>query len=77
MLQNEIKDSAFEAYLLTKENQFLTAAVGSWKITCARSYMCVVLELLSNGGLNCFSQHVLPKLGKITATCPKSVKRAK
>ena len=36
--------------------------------------MCVVLEFLSNGGLNCFLQHVLPELSKITVTCPQSVK---
>ena len=37
--------------------------------------MHVVLELLSNGeGLNRFLQHVLPKLSKITLTCPKTVK---
>ena len=36
--------------------------------------MCMVLEFLSNGGLNCFLQHVLPELSKITVTCPQSVK---
>ena len=37
--------------------------------------LCSVLEFFSNGdGLDCFSHHVLPKLGKITGTCSKSVK---
>ena len=36
----------------------------------------MVLDFLSNGkGLDCFSRHVLPKLGKITVTCIKSVER--
>ena len=40
--------------------------------------MGVVLEFLSNGkGLNRFSWHVLPKLSKITVTCPKGIKRTK
>ena len=35
----------------------------------------MVLEFLSGGeGLDCFSEHNLPKPNKITVTCPKSVK---
>ena len=38
--------------------------------------MHVFLEFLSNEeGLNRFSRHVLPKLSKITLTCPKWAKR--
>ena len=38
--------------------------------------LCVVLEFLSNGeGLDCFLRHVLPKLSKVTVTCPQSVKK--
>ena len=66
MLQKEIKDWAFEAYLLTKENQFLIAADWSMDPDFVPDLMRVVLEFLSNGGLNCFSWHVLPKASKIT-----------
>ena len=55
-------------------NQFLIPA--DWIIEnnlC--QILCVVLEFLSNGeGLEWFLQQNLPKLGKITVTCPKSVK---
>ena len=35
----------------------------------------MVLEFLSNGeALDCLSQHNLPKLSKITVSCPESVK---
>ena len=38
----------------------------------------MVLEFLSNGeGLDCFLRYVLPKLSKVTVTCPKSVKKTK
>ena len=39
-------------------------------------FMRVVLEFFSNGkGLKCFLWHVLPKLSKITVTCPKVSKK--
>ena len=37
MLQKEIKDWAFQAYLLTKETSSWFQLIGSWKMTCARS----------------------------------------
>ena len=38
--------------------------------------LCVVLEFWSNGeGLDCFSQHLLPKLSKVFVTCPQSVRK--
>ena len=41
-----------------------------------RQILCVVLKFFSNGeGLDCFLRHVLPKLGKVTVTCPQSVKK--
>ena len=46
VLQKEIKDWAFEAYLLTDETISWFSLIESLKITfeSARSYVCVVLE---------------------------------
>ena len=40
-----------------------------------RQILCVVLEFLSNRDLDCFPWYFLPKLSKITVTCPQSVKK--
>ena len=74
LLQKEIKDWTFEAYLLTEETSSRFLLTESLKMTCARSYAWF-LNFLSNGeGLDCLSRYVLPKLSKITVTCPKLVK---
>ena len=71
VLQIKIKDCIFEVYLLTEEPNSWFPLIESWKMTCARSYVWF-LNFLSNGvGLDCFLQPVLPKLSKITVTCPK------
>ena len=70
MLQKAMKDWTFEAYLLTEKPTSWFPLTESLKITCARWYTCFVRE-----GLDCFSwPNVLPKISKITVTCPKSVK---
>ena len=39
-IQKEIKDSAFEAYLLTKETSSWFPLIESLKMTYARSHVC-------------------------------------
>ena len=74
MLQKEIKDWTFNTYLLTEESSSWFLLIGSLRINLCQ-ILCMVLEFLSNEeGLHCFSQHNLPKLSKITVTCPESVK---
>ena len=73
VLQKEIKDWTFEVYLLTEETSFSFSLFESLKMTFARSY-ALFLNILSNReGLDWFLWHVLPKLCKITVTCPKWV----
>ena len=46
-------------------------------MTCARSYAWFFIFLSNEEGLDSLSWHVLPKLSKITVTCPKLVKENK
>ena len=69
VLQKEIKDWTYKAYLVTEETSSWFPLIES---------LIVVLEFLSNGeSLNCFSWYVLPRLSKVTVTCPQSVKKNK
>ena len=66
----------FEACLLTKETSSWFLLIGSLKMTYARSYArgsWIFFE--RREGLNRFLWHVLPKVSKITVTCPKVSKR--
>ena len=67
VLQEEIKDWTFEAFLSTEETNSWFLLIESLKMTCARSYVWFL------NFLDCFSWHVFPKLSNITMTCPKSV----
>ena len=71
VLQKEIKDWTFKAYLLNADTSSWFPLIESLKITYARTY----------GGswifTDCFSWHVLPKLSEITVICSKSVKENK
>ena len=76
VLQIEIKEWNFEAYLLTEEPISWLLLIESWKMTCTRSYGCFLIFLSNSVGLDCFLQpNVLPKHSKITVTCPKSEKK--
>ena len=66
VLQREIKDRTFKAYLLTVETAFWFPLTQSLKITCARSYAWFL-----NFYWIVFLWHVSPKFSKITTTCPK------
>ena len=73
MLQKAMKDWTFEAYLLTEKP---TSWFPDWII---ENYLCqmvyMVLQFFVREGLDCFLwPNVLPKISKITVTCPKSVK---
>ena len=70
VLQIKIKDCIFEVYLLTEEPNSWFPLIESWKMTCARSYVWFLNFLSNDVGLDCFLQPVLPKLSKITVTCP-------
>ena len=67
MLQREIKSWTFKAYLLTANISSWFLLIESLKITCARSY---VWFLNFYWIVLC---DVLPKLSKITVSCPKSI----
>ena len=71
MLQEEIKDWTFEAYLLTEEITSWFLWIKLLKMTCARSYAWFL------NFLDCFLWHILPKHSKITVNCPKSVEEKK
>ena len=67
VLQKEIKDWTYKAYLLTEETS-------SWFLLIES--LIVVLEFLSNRErLDCFSRYVLLKLSKVTVTCPNRTNR--
>ena len=54
-LQKEIKDSAFEFYLLTGEpSQFMTLLIESLKMTYARSFVWFLNFLSNQEGWDCF-----------------------
>ena len=56
--------------------QFLTPADWIMENDLTRSYGCFLIFLSNDVGLDCFLQpNVLPKLSKITVTCPKSEKK--
>ena len=70
-----MKDWTFKVHLLTGELSSLFQLIESLKMTCARAYTWFLNLLLSREGLDCFWQpNILPKLGKIIVTCPKSLK---
>ena len=74
----ERKDWAFKAIInsLTEETSSWFLLIGSLKMTYARSYArgsWIFFE--RREGLNRFLWHVLPKVSKITVTCPKVSKR--
>ena len=78
VLQIEIKEWNFEAYLLTEEPSSWLLLIKSWKMTCTRSYGWFLIFLSNGVGLDCFPcPTVLPKLSKIIVTCPKSEKKNK
>ena len=78
VLQIEIKEWNFEAYLLTEEPISWLLLIESWKMTCTRSYGWFLIFLSNSVGLDCFPRpNVLPKLSKITVTYPKSGKKNK
>ena len=61
--------------LLTKETSSWFLWLDHWK-SLMPDLFHLVFEFLSNGeGLNCSLWHVLPRLSKITVTCPKWAKR--
>ena len=76
MLQREIKDWAFEAYSpihWLKKSVLDSHGLDQWKWlvrSCARFLNFYERERV----WIFFLQHVLPKLSKITVTCPKSLK---
>ena len=69
VLQREVKDWTFEAYLLTEET-FLDCSDGIIDNDLCQ-ILCVVLNFL-----DCFSWYVLPKISKILI-CPKSLDKNK
>ena len=74
VLQKEIEDWNFKAYLLTKETSSWFSLIKSLKITCTRFYPWF-LNFYQTEGLDCFSQPNLPKLSEVTVTCPNPVKK--
>ena len=71
VFQEEIKDWALKPIYWLRKPVLDSRWLNHWKWLVS-DLMHLVLEFLSNGGgLNCFSWHVLPKLSKITETCPK------
>ena len=77
MLQKEIKDWVFEDFYWLKRPVLVSCWLDHWKWLMP-DFMHMVLEFLSNvEGLNRFLLYVLPKLGKITVTCPEWTKRTK
>ena len=76
VLQIETKEWNFEACLLTEEPSSWLLLIESWKMTCTRSYGWFLIFLSKSVGLDCFPwTNVLPKLSKITVTCPKSERK--
>ena len=78
-LQREIKHWAFKTYLLAKETSSWFLLIGSLCksdpiSTYARALCTWVLNFYQRGFASS-SRHVLPKLSKITVTCPKAVKK--
>ena len=65
MLQKEIKDWAFKAYLLVKETSSWFLLIGSLKITYTRALCAWVLNLYLTERVWSSSRHVLPKRSKI------------
>ena len=75
VLQIEIKEWNFEAYLLTEEPISWLLLIESWKMTCTRSYGWFFIFLSNGVGLDCFPRpNVLSKFSKTTVTCPKEKK---
>ena len=62
-------------YSLTKETSSWFPRIGSVKVTCVRSCARFFNFYERERVWICFLQHVLPKLSKITVTCPKSLKK--
>ena len=62
-------------YSLTKEISSWFPRIGSVKVTCVRSCAQFLNFYERERVWIFFLQHVLPKLSKITVTCPKSLKK--
>ena len=62
-------------YSLTKEISSWFPWIGSVKVTCVRSCARFLNFYERERVWILFLQHVLPKLSKITVTCPKSLKK--
>ena len=63
----------YKVYLLTEETSSWFPLIETLKITCAKSYVWF-LNFYQIERVWIFSQQVLPKLSKVTVTCPQSVK---
>ena len=65
LLQIEIKEWNFEAYLLIEEPSSWLLLTESWKMTCTSSNGWFLIFLSNSVGLDCFPRpNVLPKLVK-------------